>query len=112
MEREEIRQLVAELVTIPSMNPLEGPVGEGRGEAALASFVQSRLQRAGIDAQLQPVLPERPNVIARLPGESEEAIWFDAHLDTVTGEGMAAPSRRTSRAIRCWPGARPTTREA
>ncbi len=25
------------------------------------------------------------------PGVSEETIWFDAHLDTVTGEGMADP---------------------
>lgn len=91
MEQGEVRQLVAELVAIPSVSPLEGPVEEGKGEARIAAFVQSTLQAAGIEATLSPVLPGRPNVIARIPGESEDAIWFDAHLDTVTAEGMTDP---------------------
>ena len=91
MERQELRQLVAEMVAIPSVNPLDGPAAPGTGEGALARFVQAKLQEAGLVAELREVLPGRPNVVATLPGESEEALWFDAHLDTVTGEGMATP---------------------
>ena len=91
MERDEIRQLAADLVAIPSVNPLDGPVGAEKGEAALAAFVQSKLGEAGIAVELREAVPGRPNVVARLPGESDEALWFDAHLDTVTGEGMEGP---------------------
>lgn len=91
MERDEIRQLAADLVAIPSVNPLAGPAGEGKGEAALAAFVQEKLTAAGIEVELREVAPDRPNVVACLPGESDEALWFDAHLDTVTGEGMEGP---------------------
>ncbi len=89
MERERLTQLAAELVSIPSVNPLDGPVGDGRGEAEVAARVESTLKEAGIAAELREVLPGRPNVVARVPGQSEEVVWFDAHLDTVSGEGMA-----------------------
>jgi acetylornithine deacetylase len=88
MDRERLTKLVADLVAIPSINPLEGPLTEGRGEAQLAAFVHSYLQEAGIECELRDALPGRPNVVARLPGASEEAVWFDAHLDTVSAEGM------------------------
>ncbi len=89
MDREQLRKLVAEMVAIPSVNPLEGPLGEGRGEAQLAALVEARLREAGIACEQREAAPGRPSVVARLPGQSEEAVWFDAHLDTVSGEGMA-----------------------
>jgi len=89
MDRDELRKLVADLVAIPSVNPLDGPVGEGRGEAQAAAFVASRLREADIECELREAPPGRPTVLARVPGKSDEAIWFDAHLDTVSGEGMA-----------------------
>jgi len=89
MERDELRKLVADMVRIPSVNPLDGPIGEGQGERELASFVQSRLREAGIDCELHDAAEGRPSVLARVPGGSEEAVWFDAHLDTVSGDGMA-----------------------
>jgi len=88
MDRQQLRKLVADMVAIPSVNPLDGPVVEGKGEAPLAQFVASRLQEVGIDCELLEALPGRPSVVARLPGESEEAVWFDAHLDTVAAEAM------------------------
>jgi acetylornithine deacetylase/succinyl-diaminopimelate desuccinylase family protein len=88
MERDELVRLASEMVAIPSVNPLEGPVGEGRGEAELAAYVESRLKEAGIECEQREAAPGRPSVVARLAGEKEEAIWFDAHLDTVSGEGM------------------------
>jgi acetylornithine deacetylase len=91
MERDELRQLASDMVAIPSVNPLDGPIGEERGEQAMALFVQSRLQAAGIVAELTEAAPGRPSVLARLPGEREEALLFDAHLDTVSGAGMESP---------------------
>jgi acetylornithine deacetylase len=91
MDRERLRKLAAELVAIPSVNPLDGPIGEGRGEAEIAAFIASRLGDAGIECELKEALPGRPNVLARVPGESDEVIWFDAHADTVGVEGMAFP---------------------
>jgi len=89
MDREQLSKLTAELVAIPSMNPLDGPVGEGRGEGEVAAYIESRLKEAGVAVELREALPGRPNVVARVAGQSEEAVWFDAHLDTVSGEGMA-----------------------
>jgi len=88
MDGGQLRKLAADLVAIPSVNPLEGPIGEGRGEGELVAFVVSRLKEAGIDCETPEALPGRPNVVARVAGESEEAIVFDAHLDTVSAEGM------------------------
>jgi acetylornithine deacetylase len=91
MDREELRKLAAELVAIPSVNPLDGPIGDGRGEAELAAFIAALLRDAGVECELKEALPGRPNVVARLAGQSDEAIWFDAHADTVGVEGMAFP---------------------
>ncbi len=88
MDQQQLRQLAAELVRIPSENPLDGPAGEGKGEAALAEFVASYLRDAGIACELPEAAPGRPSVVARVAGEGEEAIWFDAHLDTVSAAGM------------------------
>ena len=88
MEREEIRKLVADMVAIPSVNPLDEPPSDGRGEGRLAAFIEAKLRDAGIACELREAAPGRPSVLARIPGESEDAIWFDAHIDTVSGEGM------------------------
>ena len=89
MDRDRLSALAAELVAIPSVNPLDGPVGDGRSEAPAAAYVESRLREAGLAVELREAVPGRPSVIARIPGVSETAVWFDAHLDTVSGEGMA-----------------------
>ncbi len=91
MDRADLRKLAAELVAIPSVNPLDGPIGDERGEAKVAAFISSRLTEAGIQCELSDALPGRPNLIAQIPGQSDEVVWFDAHADTVGVEGMAFP---------------------
>src|SRR4030042_3759582 len=91
MDPQQLRRLAAELVAIPSVNPLDGPIGDGRGEAELAAFVSTRLKEAGAECELKEAFPGRPNVIARVAGQSDDVIWFDAHSDTVGVEGMAFP---------------------
>jgi acetylornithine deacetylase len=91
MDTQQLRRLAADLVAIPSVNPLDGPIGDSRGEAELAAFVSARLQEAGAECELREALPGRPNVVARLAGQGDDIIWFDAHSDTVGVEGMAFP---------------------
>jgi acetylornithine deacetylase len=91
MDRNELRTLAAALVEVPSVNPLDGPIGDERGEARLAALIATRLKEAGIECELREALPGRPNVVARVAGHSDEVVWFDAHADTVGVEGMAFP---------------------
>ena len=75
--------LLANLVTMRSVNPVYG----GKGEVEIASFVEQRLRSKGIDCFRQSVLPGRENVIARIGPENAPAILLDAHMDTVGVEG-------------------------
>ena len=82
--------LLRRLVQIDSVNPTLVP--GGRGEQEIASFVARVLGDAGIETRLQEVVPGRPNVLARLPGSGEgRTLIFNAHLDTVSVEGMDDP---------------------
>lgn len=75
--------LTQALVRIPS----ENPVGV---EADMAAFVSEWLSvLPGAEVEVREVLPDRPNVIARLPGSgSQPPLALLAHMDTVPfGEG-------------------------
>src|SRR5437899_8409543 len=68
-------------------------------EQPLAEVVHSWFERNGIPVRLQPILPDRANVVAVLQGTGGGAsLIFDSHLDTeVSGPeydwGMAQPDR-------------------
>lgn len=82
--------LLRRLVQIESVNPTL--VTGGAGEAEIASFLARTLSDAGIETSLQEVEPHRPNVIGRLPGSGGgKTLVFNAHLDTVSVEGMEDP---------------------
>jgi acetylornithine deacetylase len=91
----EVARLLADLVAIPSINPalvgLNDPPEWG-GEKRLAGYVCEWLRQNGIQAELDEVLPGRPNVVARLPGPlgASRVIW-EGHLDTVQVDGMTLP---------------------
>ena len=89
MDGKQLAQLASDLVGIPSVNPLEGPVGAERGEGRIAEFIASRLREADVECELRETVASRPTVVAHLAGESDEAVWFDAHIDTVSAQGMA-----------------------
>ncbi len=93
--REEMSELVelhAAMVRLPSVNPSgRAPEGPLEGEERMARFVRDWLSERGIDCHLQRVEERRDNVIARVPGRSEEALVFDAHMDTVSVDGMTVP---------------------
>ncbi|MDA8743166.1 M20 family metallopeptidase [Rubripirellula amarantea] len=80
-------ELLADLVRINSVNPnYEG----GVPELAMADFVEQYFHDLGVETWRQLVYPDRPNVIARIPGrDSSRRVVLEAHLDTVSTVGMS-----------------------
>ncbi|XHR29118.1 MAG: M20 family metallopeptidase [Chthoniobacteraceae bacterium] len=82
-------ELLQALVRIPSVNPDGNPGIEHPGEAACAEFVADFLRGIGAQAEIEPVIDGRPNVVALFPGgEGKKRLYFAPHLDTVTVLGM------------------------
>ena len=99
-------RLLSELIALPSVNPAfaaaEGTASrpEQFGEKKVAEFLVTVAARAGLDIELQPVLPNRPNVIARLrpAGDIRRTILLAPHLDTVVAaESQFSPRRKNGR---------------
>ncbi|MEA3402436.1 MAG: M20 family metallopeptidase [Armatimonadota bacterium] len=88
----ELIDLHAAMVRLPSVNPSGSPPeGPNEGEARMSRFVHDWLSERGIECRLQPAKPGRDNVIAPVPGREEPPIVFEAHMDTVSVEGMTIP---------------------
>lgn len=90
IDKKRTTDLLQQLVQIESVNPSLAPGAKGEGE--IAHFVVTILEEAGVEAKVEEVAPHRPNVIGRLPGSGGgKTLIFNAHLDTVTVEGMEDP---------------------
>ncbi len=86
---------LADLIRINSINAFYD--GEP-GEAVIARYVERFFQERGIETWRQHVLDAndtteaRSNVIARIPGRnSSRRIVLEAHMDTVSIQGMSIP---------------------
>ena len=84
---------LADLIQINSVNAF---YDGGPGEAVIARYVERFFQQLGIETWRQHVLDAsgkteaRFNVIARIPGlDSSRRIVLEAHLDTVSVQGMS-----------------------
>ncbi len=97
-------KLLAELIALPSVNPAfasagaaarSAPAGGSNyGEKNVADFLASVAADAGLDVELQTVLPGRANLIVRLsPARKvKQTILLAPHLDTVgADEGQFIP---------------------
>lgn len=87
---------VAELVRIPSVNPLHtGPISDEHGpagEAAIARHLADRFDALGAsEVVLDDIADGRPNVYGFFPGRTERLVVLDVHTDTVTVEHMTDP---------------------
>lgn len=81
--------LLRDLVAIPSVNPYDGPSGPLHGEAAVAAYVAEWLTAQGIPHEVREVRPGRPNVLAHMAGGDGPSVLLEAHMDTVSVDGMA-----------------------
>lgn len=101
---EHLAECVAELVRIPSVNPLQGgPVAAAAGpigERVLADHLAHRFDALGasevvVDDDVPDpaggTLTDRPNVYATFPGRTDRLVVLDVHTDTVTVEHMTDP---------------------
>jgi len=87
---DEVARLLADMVSIPSVNPCGADVqGDIYFETRMADYVEDYLRRIGVDVERQTVHPGRDNVIGRVVGRDRSRhILLEAHTDTVPGEGM------------------------
>ena len=98
----DIEQLACELIALPSVNPAFLPQNHPQaGEGRVADFLAATAAQAGLDVELQEVLPGRPNVLARLTpaGVIRRRVILAPHTDTVPAfsEDQFAPRLRQGR---------------
>lgn len=85
-----LTQLLADLVSIPSVNPMGRPLsGPGYLEGGVSDYLARWFTGLGVSFARTSVSPGRDNLIARYdaPG-SRKTVLFDAHQDTVPVDGM------------------------
>jgi len=95
-------KLLTELIALPSVNPAfagqdaDGHGGHKYGERNVAEFLAAIASRAGLEIEFQPVLPGRPNFIARLlpRGKIRRTVLLAPHLDTVNAASPQFTPRR------------------
>lgn len=92
------RQILAELVAIPSVHPEADPGGTKPGEAAAAAWMADHLRALGADVSVQLLAPDRPTVVGVFePARRARAtVAFAPHLDTVGVRGMTVPPFKLS----------------
>ena len=87
-------QTLAQLVSIPSVNPMgRAEAGPHVYEARLTAHLEALLTGLGLRVERQTVAPGRDNLVARLDGDRSpedggRLILFDAHQDTVPADNM------------------------
>ena len=85
-----LRELVAELVAIDSVNPKLVP--GGAGELEIARFIAAWLEEAGVKAHVETVAPGRANVIGVARGTGGgRTLLLNGHTDTVGHDGYERP---------------------
>ena len=80
---------LADLVRINSINPA---YQDGRPEGEIDAYIAEFFRTRGIATREQEVYPDRPNLIAVMPGRNpSRRVVFEAHVDTASVVGMTIP---------------------
>ncbi len=83
-------RLLADLVSINSINP--DLVPGSPGEAEIAQFIAGWMERAGLEVTLDEAAPGRPSVVGVARGTGGgRSLMLNAHIDTVGVAGMENP---------------------
>ncbi len=95
MTETQLVHLLKQLVAVPSVNPgFATPEDDPSffGEKRYAHYLADQLRQIGFQVWLDEVLPERYNVMARLPGtQGKHSIALQSHLDTVQISNITVP---------------------
>ena len=89
--RDEIVKIACDLIEIKAISPDVG----GEGELEKAEYIEGVLERFGLDFKRYDAKDERakggvrPNIVARIKGESEKTIWIVSHIDVVPEGDLA-----------------------
>jgi acetylornithine deacetylase len=87
LQEEEVSNLLGDLISINSVNPLAD--NSSKGEKELALYIRGYLRNIGVRSSLQWVLEGRPNVIGILEGKNEgKNFVLESHMDTVRADNM------------------------
>ena len=82
--------VIETLRSLVAINSVNSSYDGGPGEREIATWVRKFFEHRGIVVWEQEVFPDRPNVIARLPGcDSSRRVILEAHMDTVSVQGMS-----------------------
>lgn len=88
--RDDVIELLCELVSIDSVNP--SLVWGGAGEAEVAAFIAAWARSAGLETELLQQTAGRPTVLVRARGTGGgRTLLLCGHTDTVSVEGMREP---------------------
>lgn len=83
----EINELLSQLISIESINPNLSK--KGSGEYRIASFLQSYMEKMGLEVHFQKISDHQANVIGVWKGSGKgKSLMLNGHLDTVGVEGM------------------------
>lgn len=103
-EQSQVRQLLADLMAIESINRDQVSANRQRAEERMAEYIRHHLEDLGMAVEARELAPGRPNLIAHWPDQGSPAapsLMLSAHMDTVTVEGMTvdpfAAERRDGR---------------
>ncbi len=85
-----VTRLLADLVAIPSVNPMGRPLsGSEFLEGGMSDYLVDWLRDLGVSVERRTIAPGRDNILARYDApSSSKTLLFDAHQDTVPVEGM------------------------
>lgn len=77
--------LLRELIALPSVNPAFLPANDPRaGELRVAEFLAAVAAVNGLDVRIEPVYPNRVNLIATItPAKATKRVVLAPHMDTV-----------------------------
>jgi acetylornithine deacetylase/succinyl-diaminopimelate desuccinylase-like protein len=92
-------KLLRELIALPSVNPAFLPMGSSNaGEHKVTEFLASVAAKNGLDIHLQPVLPGRSNLLAKLSpsGPVHHRLLLAPHFDTVDAADRQFIPRRAN----------------
>jgi acetylornithine deacetylase/succinyl-diaminopimelate desuccinylase-like protein len=94
ISRVDVRNILSELVALPSVHPEADPGGTIPGEAAAGAWMAERLKSLGADVETRLLAPGRPTVLGVFAPvrRARATIVFAPHLDTVGVRGMTVPA--------------------